>query len=258
MDGERLEEMARRLIAKANERGIALCLLGGLGVKFACSRAIAEEPSLARPINDIDLASYSYHRVDLTTLMLEEGFQPYKEFNILNAAYRQRFFYGTRLNHLDVDIFFDDFRMCHIIPLKDRIKLGQTVLEPGLLLLTKLQIVELSKKDISDILIVLLAYAMAKTYESPPPFSSSWMDIRFITGICSQNWGLHHTVTFNLRRISQILCEKPILKEKNIFEVLNVIRELEESNRLIHKSIRWRIRSILGENLRWYDVPEVS
>src|ERR1700759_4031405 len=77
-DTELLYE-GQALIDLAAERGIVLRLLGGLAIRFLCP----DLPPRTRAGQDLDFGSRGSTRRDLTAMLIEQGFEPDKNFNAL-------------------------------------------------------------------------------------------------------------------------------------------------------------------------------
>jgi hypothetical protein len=247
------EAFAIEIITAANARGIPLCLLGGLGVRIACKDTIKKIPQLCRPIHDIDYASYKCHRRELSEIIEGRGLKPRKELNVLYAASRQIFDLPGTDTELAVDVIFDELRMNHTIPLKRRLSINRLTLLPEDLLLTKLQIVELTEKDTYDTIALLLNDAVQMQLNVS---SRGIVEDTYVSNLCANDWGLWRTVTGNLRRLRKGIIIEIELDEEYRTLVAGRITEIENSIQRQPKTWRWKIRSVTGERVPWYEVPE--
>ncbi len=246
-----LEQVASELVRKANARGIPLCLFGGLAVRIACRGILNREQPLARPINDIDFASYSLHRRVLSTIFEESGMMPWNEFNILNASQHLKFTLLVERTEVRVDVVLDAVRMCHTIPLTGRLLVDKLCILPTDLLLTKLQIVELTERDAADLAAMFLAFRFTRGLREG---DRDDVKVDYIGALCSKDWGLHRTVTGNLKRLCDVsgrllTPSGQALLRKNCKTLATAIHQAP-------KSTIWRFRSLFGERIRWYKVPE--
>ena len=91
-----------------------------------------------------------------------------------------------------VDVFVGAFRMCHEIPLSDRVRPGSDTVPLAELLLTKLQIIELNEKDIRDTVLLLHGHEVADQDDDA-------VNGARIAELCAADWGLWRTITANLR-----------------------------------------------------------
>ncbi|GGI99564.1 hypothetical protein GCM10010885_06050 [Alicyclobacillus cellulosilyticus] len=149
-----------------------------------------------------------------------------------------------------IDVFIDAFQMCHRIDFAHRLELQPVTLPLADLALTKLQIVEFTEKDIKDTLALILASDWAERDE-PGVFNVA----RFAE-VLAGDWGLWKTVTNNLHMLerhaeSLLQGDAPALAK-----VRDGIRRLREATDARRKSWRWRLRAVIGERVRWYELPE--
>jgi hypothetical protein len=83
------------------------------------------------------------------------------------------------------------------------------------------------------------------------------LNISYIAELCSDDWGLWRSVTDNLRKITELLeagrCEA-VIDKPNVLGKLTSIRRLIDTQQ---KTLRWKLRSQVGEKVQWYlDVEE--
>ena len=70
--------------------------------------------------------------------LVAAGYEPNERFNAMNGSERMIFYDPSSPRH--IDLFVGGFRMCHALPLADRLELDSPTLPPAELLLTKLQV----------------------------------------------------------------------------------------------------------------------
>jgi hypothetical protein len=136
----------RRLIALAGQQGLLLRALGGVGIVLQAPDA---QPRLPRQARDIDLAAAQGTSKATTALLGQAGYHGEEMFNALRGSRRLLFHDLANRRHLDV--FVGEFAMCHTIPLTARLDRDELTVPREELLLTKLQIVELTGNDQGDI-----------------------------------------------------------------------------------------------------------
>lgn len=218
---------ATSLIAAAEERALPLVLLGGAAVA-TLSESARGEGKYARALGDVDLASTSKAKPAVDRFLLESGLQPDDEFNRMNGYIRLRYF-DTDDSH--VDVFLDELRLCHLVQWRKTLKAGQPTLPLPELLLTKLQVVELEPKDVSDLSALL---------------TDQWhaLDIARLHGLVRDDWGLWRTARGTL----EVLADQPDVGPR--------AQELLEGWNAIKFTPKARARSMVGDRVRWYDIPE--
>src|SRR5436853_5486407 len=179
---------SRRLVEAANRLGVVARVLGGAAVYL---QAPAEGPLLPRPIKDIDVATHRGARTAVTQVLIAAGYAPDRMFNALHGAGRLLFY--DEANARKLDVFIGDFSMCHQIPIAARLEREPLPLPLAELLLTKLQIVQLTERDQRDI------YSL--TYHHPViEADGPGIEAGYIAQICARDWGLWRTVKTTMER----------------------------------------------------------
>ena len=186
-----------RILRAGEKEGVRLRVLGGLAVYLTCPSAV-RHARLKRTYADIDLAGLGKDGPHIARLFLQLGYQPDQRFNALHGQTRLIFYNPDDGSH--VDIFLDQFQMCHTLDLKKRLLEGYLSLTLVDLLITKLQIVELNEKDIKDILSILLDHADGA--EAPDR-----LDLDYLTSLTDNDWGLYTTLSDNLVKVQQFLSD---------------------------------------------------
>jgi len=239
-----LLELATELIDRAQARGVALRALGGLGVDL---RANAAHPQLRRPFADVDLAGPRKARRQLSEVMEEAGLEGEPEFNALQGAHRQIWWTPDRSTH--VDLFLGEFRMCHRLDLDGRLDVDHPALPAADLLLTKLQVLELNRKDVTD------AAALLTTHRLDDGDETGSINRRRIADVLSADWGFYTTATDNLERIPGLVSEVDAELGRQVADSAGVIREEVVA---APKSRAFKLRGKVGRRKRWYEVPDES
>ena len=232
-----------RLLALGEETGVGLRLLGGVAVRL---RAPALPASLDREYKDLDFAVAKRDAGPLDQLMRGAGYTPHVSFNAMHARERALFFDDH--NGRQVDVFIDSFRMCHAIPLADRLGLQPRTVPLAELLLTKLQIIELNEKDIRDTVLLLHGHPVEEHDDDA-------VNGARIAALCASDWGLWRTITTNLERCREHIGDYE-LDEAERALIAARFDQLLERVEAEPKSRGWRLRAKVGERKRWYDLPE--
>jgi hypothetical protein len=232
-----------RLLGIAAGEGVPLRLLGGVAVRM---KAPDVPPALAREYKDIDFAVTKKGGGAADKLLRNAGYEPHVAFNAMHA--RERGLYYDEGNGRQVDLFIHAFRMCHEIPLGDRLGVESDTVPLAELMLTKLQIIEVNEKDIRDTVLLFHGHPIADHDDGAVNGAQ-------IAGLCADDWGLWRTITANLERCRGHVgdYELPAGDRERIegrFEELLQRIEAEP------KSRGWRRRAKVGERKRWYELPE--
>jgi hypothetical protein len=237
-------EEGLRLVDAANAKGIVIRLVGGVAIWARCPSA--RRPPLARRYNDIDFVTRSGSTAAITAFFTEHGYETNRMFNALHGA--QRLMYADPARERVVDVIVDKFAMCHRLDLRDRLALDASTLPLTDLLLTKLQVVELNEKDLKDLLAVLADHAL----DGEDAHAIETARILAVTG---DDWGFEHTIRKTLARTRDAANEYD-LDEAAVEAIRSRIDRLVEVLDTARKTRRWRLRALIGERVRWYELPE--
>lgn len=233
----------RRLIDAAEGAGVTMRLLGGVAIYVQSPPA---GPLLPRPIRDIDVATRKGNRARVIEALKSAGYVPDEMFNAVHAARRLLFY--DEANQRKLDVFVGDFVMCHSLPIADRLERDPLTLPLAELVLTKLQIVELNERDQRDIYNITYHHHISNG-------DGSGIEGDFIAQVCAQDWGLWRTSRTTIERCKTNLPSYDLDRAAaaTIADRLDRLWELIEA---APKSARWRLRSRVGDRVRWYDEPE--
>ena len=112
---------AKRIISTANERNVTLRLLGGIA--FRLRSPSPQSQNLKRNYVDIDVVGLRNQRKGINTLFVDLGYTPRTTFNAMYG--HSRLIFNDIANERRVDIFLNEFEMCHKFDFTDRLKLTQ-------------------------------------------------------------------------------------------------------------------------------------
>jgi hypothetical protein len=235
---------ADRIMKAAEERKIVLRLFGGTSFYFRCPSA--KHRSLQRSYVDIDFMGHLKQSRDIKKLFIDLGYKGRDMFNQLQG--HKRLIFNDLEKQRRVDIFLDVFEMCHKFNFKDRLDKEQVTIPLADMLVTKLQIVEMSGKDLKDILSILIDYDVGES-------DGGMINGAYIAKMCGDDWGVYKTFVINLDRLLTMLPETDLeAAESSVVKV-----RLERLKNMIEgapKSLRWKMRATVGEKVAWYILPE--
>ena len=248
---------AVRIIALAQERGLLVRLMGGLAFH-------AQAPTWTARINrdgrDIDFATRSRDRKGLIELLVAEGYTPDKQYNAL-YGHKQLYFVDT-VHARPVDVLVDQLEMCHRFAFGDRLAVTTPTLPLAELLLSKLQVVKINRKDVLDALILLSEHPLAgDDGTSVASAGTSAINTGRIVGLTSADWGWWRTVTENLDKLRAFLDTELADGDLDMgrpprFDPRAQIAALRAAIDAAPKSTRWRLRARVGDRVTWYELPE--
>jgi hypothetical protein len=231
------------LAGGAAAAGLPLKLLGGLAVRVVCP----DFPPRLRRDQDIDFACLSKGRTKVAAYLERSGCEPDRRFNNLNGD-RQMYF--TAPSGRPIDVMVDRLTMCHTLDFRKSLGKLPLTLDVIDLLLSKLQIVQLNEKDARDIVHLLCAVPVGGG-------GGISFDVERFRGLLGADWGWWRTVTGNLAKLPALLTERPDLVPAGaVFDPVAQANLLLDSAETAPKGLKWRLRSNVGDRVRWYELPE--
>ncbi len=237
---------AKRILVEADRRGVLLRLLGGTAVLLRCPSA-GLPPFERTRAPDIDLAGLRKQNAAIREVFGTVGYSPNQNFNALHG-YKQLMFYGPD-GDPKVDVFLDQFAMCHRLDLRPRLSQSNVTLPLADLLFTKLQIVQINEKDLKDIAALFLDHDVVDG-ESDDSVAGSYLG-RLAAG----DWGIYTTLTDNLAKTRSYVDELPLPTEASstIRTRIDRLRTIMDST---PKTVGWRLRAKIGRRVAWYELPD--
>jgi hypothetical protein len=235
-----------RLVSEAQQRDIFLRVLGGLAIKVHSPHA--NHRSLERKYPDIDFVTDKSSAKKLLDFLPEMGYTPNKTFNTLSGDRRQLWYDET--HGRQIDIFIGDFTMCHTLPLADRLEVEPLTLPLAELFLSKAQIVELNRKDVLDLLALLLDHEAG-------PGDQETINVDLIADLCAKDWGLYTTVSMTIQKLHDFLDEEQIeLDAEDAQTIKRRLVAIDKAMDAAPKTMAWKMRARIGTRVRWYEEVE--
>ena len=249
---------ALRIIGLAADRGLLVRLMGGLAFH---AQAPTWTARIDRTGRDIDLATRSRDRTALTELLVREGYTPDRQYNALYG--HKQLYFVDESHRRPVDVLVDRLDMCHAFVFRDRLAVSQPTLPLAELLLTKLQIVKINRKDLLDALILLQSHPLAASSDGAGEGADTGAAINLerIVGLTSADWGWWRTVTGNIARLRTYLASELGPDELDTgapprFDPATQLTALADAIEAAPKSTKWRLRARVGDRMTWYEEPE--
>ncbi len=251
---------ALRVVDLADARGLQVRLLGGMAVRAHAPEWTART---RRTEVDLDFATRARDRAAFFALLEGSGYTADKRHNAL--------FGGTQGYFLDeargrpVDVLVDKLEMCHRVEFADRLAISRPTLPLAELLLSKLQVVKINRKDVLDALVLLAEHPLGPDDGAPDArHGLGSISIPRITSYTSGDWGWWRTVMGNLDVLERYLdgggfspedldlgSGRPVR-----FDPAAQVRVLRAAIEAAPKSMGWKVRSRVGDRVKWYIEPE--
>lgn len=242
LDPDQLREEAFRLLEAARGEGIELRLLGALAFELQCPTYLSLREQLGRLLSDLDFVSLSSRWQDLIDFMERMGYSFDDRYGMLHGNERLIFFHE---NGFRVDIFLDRLDMCHVIDFRGRMHLDANTISITDLLLEKLQIVQLTQKDVIDMLVLFLEHDVGDSEQT--------IHAGYVAELLAADWGFYYTATENLRHLRNEGVESfETLTSQQRETIGTRIDKLLKRIEGAPKTRRWRLRAAIGPRLRWY------
>ena len=240
---------ALRLIGLADGQGLQVRLMGGLAFHARCPEWTAR---IERERRDIDVATRAQDRKALTAIMAGQGYTGDRQYNAL-FGHKQLYFVDEARNR-PVDVLIDRMEMSHTFEFARRLTVDKPTLPLAELLLTKLQIARINRKDILDGLALLSEYPLESN-------DNGAVNLKQITNLTSSDWGWWRTVTGNLDKFrhfheTELQPGELDFRRPPRFDVQDQISALRAAVDGAPKSLRWKLRSQVGDSMQWFQEPE--
>ncbi len=255
---------AKAITDAARQHSIHLRLLGAVAIHLRCGDRGQVTERLNRLggagalFSDLDFAAYGVERAKVRTL-LEDRFGLTSNPQAMLFHGKDRLLYAHPSMGYHVDVFFDRLEFSHTIDLG---RPGQGCLEedsPTLpladLLLSKIQIHQITEKDLKDVVLLLLEN------EPSPRDAARGIGMARITETLAEDWGFWKDGTANLeavRSASGRYGEAGLLQPAEVERVSRHVATLLEAIEKAPKSRSWRRgeRRLSGRQW-WNDVESV-
>ncbi len=248
-----------RIVDAADRQGLLVRLMGGMAI-----RAHAPDwPARTRRVEvDLDFATRSRDRGAFYQLLEAEGYTPDKRHNALFGG-KQAYFVDVHRKR-PVDVLVDSLEMCHRFEFGDRLSASKPTLPLAELLLSKLQVVKINRKDVLDALVLLAEHPLADDDGAADARTGQGaINVPRILSFTSNDWGWWRTVTGNLDTLDRYVATELVPGDLDLdngrdilFDPSSQIAGLRTAIDGASKSTRWKLRSRVGERQAWYNDPE--
>jgi hypothetical protein len=246
----RFMELLDDLVVKADRHGAVIRVIGSLAFRKRCPDYKHIEYDSGRYLTDVDFVANSAHVAGVQDMFAEIGWE--ENMNVLRLfGDKRRIFHHPDLP-LHSDVFLDKLRFCHEIDFRGRLELDSPTIPLVDLLLEKLQIVEINRKDLIDVMVLLCQYEIGEASDATDSIDGSRL-----ADLCSRDWGWWRTATMNISKSSNFATA--FLSGREAAKVEARLRTLSALIEDRPKSTGWKLRSIIGDRVKWYrEVEEVQ
>jgi hypothetical protein len=249
---------ALRIVEAAESSGLLVRLMGGMAVR---AHAPDWTHRTRRREVDLDFVTRSKDRAAVFKLLEAEGYTPDRRHNALFGGHQA--YFVDELRRRPVDLLVDKLEMCHRLDFSNRLGASRPTLPVADLLLSKLQIVKINRKDVLDALVLLAEHPLAQddgAVDSAQGLGA--ISLPRILSFTSNDWGWWRTVSGNLEKLRQYLetdfqdGDLDVGARPVRYDAMTQVVELQSAIDAAPKSTRWRLRAVVGERAPWYAEPE--
>ena len=255
-----IRDEASSIAAEVAAAGLAARLLGGVAFWLRCP-SVRSGP-FARDYADLDFAVSKPASQRFRAILEGRGYLPDKFFNGLHGA--TRLYYGAPGGQWSVDIVIDELTMSHRLDLRGQLDGPGPTLSPADLLLTKLQVWEINRKDLGDAACLLADHGLAAgpagadaagaDTAGADTAGADQISLARVTAVLGTDWGFCHTAERNLGKVAELAAAEPLPGAGH--DVAAQVRAVQAAIEAAPKSRSWRMRSRIGERVKWYETPE--
>lgn len=243
-------EQAHRILDQARERQVTLRLLGAIAFHLSCPNFNYIQRESGRVFTDIDFMGYFKQMREVEGLFKEMGYSEDRRIKSVPGLRRSIFLHADQPWHSDV--FYDVLDFSHELDLRERLEIDYPTLSLVDLLLEKMQIARINEKDVIDTLMLLREHEAGEV-------DGRIIRIDHLARSCKADWGLWKTVTINLDKVDRLADKYDVLGTEDRHIIRERLARIRERIEREPPTLRWRLRSRIGERVQWYrDVDEVK
>ncbi len=244
-DFDSLVSEGLQIIQEAEKRQAVLRLMGGVAIRIHTRNNLDLFDRLVRAPGDLDFMGLKKQSWNVRETMKSLGYEPNQQVNAYHGHKRQIWY--TPRNQ--IDILFDIFEMCHVIDMKDRLKLDYPTITPSDLFLQKIQIVQINEKDIKDLIILLLEHETGEE-------DKDTINLKYLSRVLGDDWGFWYTTTLNLDKLDKMADNYSQLTQNEKQLIHSRVKVIKDALIAAPKSFKWRLRERIGTKAQWYNVVE--
>jgi hypothetical protein len=261
-DQEFLTE-AEAIVRAAQAEGTSLRILGSLAI-FAHSAHNPDAISLFHALGrvsvgtplftDLDLMGYAKQGRAISGVLEKMGFKPDNMVNGFFGDRRLIYYEGSGKFH--VDIFLDKLEFSHDVefgkkPGDGRLEMDYPTITLSDIVLEKLQIHKIARKDLVDLMILFLGHDVKPVTNG----EKDAVDAGYISNLLADDWGFWYDATQNLLKTRQLMgtfVTEGRMKPERASRIEARVGALEAALRSVPKGRHWEKRAKVGTAKPWF------
>jgi hypothetical protein len=248
----RIPDEATRLVEAAASQALHLRTTGSLAIRTHSENHAPLLDSMGRRrFRDIDFWGYAKEQKQVEQLLEQDGYLADPMIKQMHEWGVKRLIYQHPETHVKIDVFMDELVMAHTLHFKGRLELDFPTIGLADLLLSKLQIHEITENDFIDTIVLLAEHGLGSG-------DRELIDMRYVLDVLRNDWGFTYTVLDNLKQCENALARHELPPEVGE-RVRTTISVMAEQIGSAPKSTRWKLRARVGTRTKWYeDVDDVN
>jgi hypothetical protein len=260
MNEEEFVKEAVGIVEKAQSHGVYLRILGSLATYirslnngYANFFKSLERFGEGKPLfTDLDLAGYSKQSGAINKFFHELNFTPDAMVNGMFG--NRRLIHHHPQNKYHVDVFLNKLEFSHDVefgekPGSGRLELDWPTITATDIVLEKLQIHQINRKDLIDLIALLMAHEVHETFEK------NIIDGSYITKILSDDWGFWQDATTNFSKMKMLMEELTANNKLTAEQSHTIVQRTDKLLGIVTNSPKtkhWEKRAKTGTKKPWY------
>jgi hypothetical protein len=257
---------AINIVEKAKGSNLVLRILGALAIYLHSNVAkqiyikIGRLGASESIFTDIDLVAYSKQRKQIMIFFEKTlGLEPDRMINMLFGE--KRLIYHHPKYDYNIDLFFDKLEFSHDVnfgkgPGKGRLELDYPTISIADLILEKVQIHQISLKDVVDLVCLFLSHDVDRSFRN-----NEVIDGGYIAKVLADDWEFWYDATNNLNIVKRYANDFQSRGKISLDQRDTIIRRVDELLKMIEdepKTKRWLKRAEKGTKKKWWrDVSDM-
>lgn len=242
-----LKNLVQEIFDDSQKIGFSVRLTGGVAIRSHCERYDYLFENFNRKYEDIDFVCLNKEEENVKQYFINKNYALNQEVYIYSEG--GRLIFENNKTKSKIEVFIDELDFCHLINLRKRFLIDYPTISLTDLLLSKMQIIDISERDFIDITILIIEHNICLSEESEK------INANYIAKLLSNDWGFYYTFETNIKKVTEFV-KNSILPNNIKLDVNNKLEHLKLIISNEEKTITWKMRSVVGSKVKWY--KEVS
>ncbi len=232
-----------KILNDSKRKGFEIRLTGGLAIHLHCEKQNEMFELFRRKYADVDLVCLNKDIEKVRKYFAAQGFEINEE--VYTFSEGKRLIFENKKTIEKLEVFVDELDFCHKIDLRERFVIDYPTISVSDLLLSKMQIVKISEKDLQDLSVLIIEHELSDNEQKDS------INIKYIAKLLSKNWGFYFTFINNIKNIIEFIGNIG-LTEENKWRLIQKLNNLKNIIMSEEKNIKWKFRAFFGKRIKWY------